>query len=238
LRVRGVAALLAREPDRAADSLRVVWEHTQREGVEDPGAHPVAPELVESLVELGELDEALAVSTRLHELAEQQAHPWGLVAAKRCGALIRLAAPAYDEQAAAELGEAAAGYAELGRRFEQARVLLSLGRVQRRLRKWKAARGSLEDAAAVFDEVGSAGWADAARSELARVGARRPRAQGELTEAERRVVELAIEGLSNKEIARTLVVAVPTVEAHLSRAYAKLGVRSRAQLAARLSGRS
>ena len=238
LRVRGVAALLAREPDRAADSLRVVWEHTQREGVEDPGAHPVAPELVEALVELGEMDEALAVSTRLHELAEQQAHPWGLGAAKRCGALIRLAAPAYDEQAAAELGEAAASYAELGRRFEQARVLLSLGRAQRRLRKWKAARASLEDAAAVFDEVGSAGWADAARSELARVGARRPRAQGDLTEAERRVVELAIEGLSNKEIARTLVVAVPTVEAHLSHAYAKLGVRSRAQLAARLSGRS
>jgi DNA-binding CsgD family transcriptional regulator len=51
-------------------------------------------------------------------------------------------------------------------------------------------------------------------------------------------VELAIEGLSNKEIARTLVVAVPTVEAHLSHAYAKLGVRSRGQLAARLSGRS
>ncbi|MGH3072377.1 MAG: response regulator transcription factor, partial [Gaiellaceae bacterium] len=54
---------------------------------------------------------------------------------------------------------------------------------------------------------------------------------------ERRVVELAIEGRSNKEIARALVVAVPTVEAHLSHAYAKLGVRSRAQLAGRLSPR-
>jgi DNA-binding NarL/FixJ family response regulator len=48
------------------------------------------------------------------------------------------------------------------------------------------------------------------------------------------VAELAAEGRSNKEIARVLHVTVSTVEAHLSRAYAKLGVRSRAQLASRL----
>ena len=81
----------------------------------------------------------------------------------------------------------------------------------------------------------SPGWADAARSELERVGGRRAPGTGELTRAERRVVELAVDGLSNKEIARSLVVAVPTVETHLSRAYAKLGVRSRTQLARRLS---
>ena len=75
------------------------------------------------------------------------------------------------------------------------------------------------------------------RSELARVGARRPAPTGELTQAERRVVELAADGLSNKEIAQTLFVTVHTVEVHLSRAYAKLGVRSRGQLAHRLSGR-
>jgi DNA-binding NarL/FixJ family response regulator len=40
--------------------------------------------------------------------------------------------------------------------------------------------------------------------------------------------------MSNKEIARELVVTVHTVEVHLSRAYAKLGVRSRAQLSSRL----
>jgi DNA-binding NarL/FixJ family response regulator len=51
------------------------------------------------------------------------------------------------------------------------------------------------------------------------------------------VVELAAEGRANKEIARALHVTVHTVEVHLSRAYAKLGVRSRAQLASRLSGR-
>ena len=89
---------------------------------------------------------------------------------------------------------------------------------------------SLEQAATVFDELGSSGWAEEARSELERVGARRPRPAGELTPAEQRVAELAADGLSNKEIARTLFVTVNTVEVHLSHAYAKLGVRSRAQL--------
>jgi DNA-binding NarL/FixJ family response regulator len=57
---------------------------------------------------------------------------------------------------------------------------------------------------------------------------------GELTPAERRVASLAAEGLANKEIAQTLVVTVNTVEYHLRNVYAKLGVRSRAQLASRL----
>ena len=67
------------------------------------------------------------------------------------------------------------------------------------------------------------------------MGARKPPPAGELTPAERRVAELAAEGLANKEIARALVVTVSTVEFHLSKTYAKLGVRSRAQLAGRLS---
>ena len=61
-------------------------------------------------------------------------------------------------------------------------------------------------------------------------------AEGELTASERQVAELAASGLSNKEIAGRLFVTVYTVEAHLSHAYAKLGVRSRAQLAAWLAG--
>jgi DNA-binding NarL/FixJ family response regulator len=69
------------------------------------------------------------------------------------------------------------------------------------------------------------------------VGARKPRADGILTPSEQRVVELASEGLSNKEIARRLVVSVRTVEAHLSHAHEKLGVGSRTQLAGRVSSR-
>jgi ATP/maltotriose-dependent transcriptional regulator MalT len=220
LRARGIAALFTHEPERAAESLRTVWEHTEREGVEDPGTFPFAPELVEALVDLGELDQAAAVTKRLRELAERQKHPWGLATAKRCAGL---------------LSEAAGDYEQLGLRFDSARTLLTLGRRERRRKKWAAARSALERAAAVFDEIGSTGWAEQTRSELARVGARKPRPSGELTPSEQRVVELAASGLSNKEIAQELVVTVNTVETHLSRAYSKLGIRSRSQLAGRLS---
>jgi DNA-binding CsgD family transcriptional regulator len=91
-----------------------------------------------------------------------------------------------------------------------------------------------EAAAAGFDALGSPGWAEQASSELTRVGARRPRPAGELTATEERVARLAADGRSNKEIAQALFVTVHTVEAHLSHAYAKLGVRSRGQLAGRL----
>ena len=234
LRAKGTAALLAHDPSRAVDALRLVWEHTHREGVDDPGTFPVAPELVEALAELGELDEAGAVTDRLRMLAEDQEHPWGLVSAKRCDALVRLASQTDEEAAAAALEEAAATYAALGLRFDRARTLLLLGRAQRRRKKWAAARSALEQAAAAFEEIGSPGWVEESRSELARVGARRAPPAGELSPAERRVAELAAEGLANKEIARALFVSVKTVEGHLSHAYAKLGVRSRAQLARRL----
>ena len=98
-----------------------------------------------------------------------------------------------------------------------------------------AARASLECSADGFERLGCDGWAQRARAEAGRISARRPAASGELTPAERRVVELAAGGLANKEIARALYVTVNTVEVHLARAYAKLGVRSRAQLAKRLS---
>jgi len=51
-----------------------------------------------------------------------------------------------------------------------------------------------------------------------------------------RAAELAAGGLSNKEVAAQLYLSVATVEAHLSRVYAKLGLRSRAQLARHLGG--
>lgn len=234
LRALGIAQLLAHEPAAAAEPLRRVWQHTQRSGVDEPGVFPVAPELVESLVALGELEEARAVAARLGELGEQQAHPWAVTTARRCVAVIRLAEAGYDEAAAGLLARAAAAYDELGLRFDATRSMLSLGRAQRRFKKWGAARQSLERAAASFQEMGSDGWAEQARSELMRVGARRPRPRGELTMTERRTAELAAGGLSNKEIARELFVTVHTVEVHLSRAYAKLGVHSRGQLPARL----
>ncbi len=238
-RAIGIAQLLRQEPAAAAESLRAVWQYTQRQGVDEPGVFPVAPDLVEALVTLGELDEAQATTDRLRELSDAQAHPWGLVSTRRCDALLQLArAGGYDEAAAARLADAAAAYGELGLRLDRARTLLGLGRGQRRARKWGVAHASLEESASAFDELGARGWAEAARSELARVGARRPRGRGELTEAEQRVAALAAEGLSNKEIANRLFVTVRTVEEHLKHVYAKLGIRSRTQLARRLSQRA
>jgi DNA-binding NarL/FixJ family response regulator len=231
LRARGTAALLAHEPERAVESLRSVWEHTQREGVDEPGTFPVAPDLVEALVELGDLDEARAVTARLAELARRQDHPWALASAKRCDALVRLGSDEDGDRPFAALDETATAYGALGLGFDRARTLLLLGRAHRRRKKWAAARRALEQAAADFEDRGSPGWAEEARFELARVGARRPAAVGELTPTEQRVVDLAIEGLSNKEIAQALVVTVNTVETHLVHAYAKLGVHSRSQLA-------
>ena len=228
-RALGIAALLAHDPGAAAGHLRAVWDHTLREGVDEPGAFPVAPELAGALAELGELAEAQAVADRLRGLAEEQEHPWGLAAARRCAAALRLP----DE--AAELARAADDYERLGLRGDAAHTLLALGRGLRRHRKWGGARDALERATAAFDALDSPGWAEEARSELARVGARRPTPSGELTAAERRVVELAADGSSNKEIALALFITVRTVEAHLSHAYAKLGIRSRVQLARRLS---
>jgi DNA-binding CsgD family transcriptional regulator len=169
----------------------------------------------------------------LRRLAHQQEHPWGLVTAACCTAIQELAS-GYDADAAGRLAEAAEGYGGLGLRFEHARCLLALGRSQRRFKQRRAARETLELAIAAFGALGSKGWTDRALPELERVGGRR-RAGGELTPSERRVVELAAQGLSNKEIAEALYVTGNTVEVHLARAYAKLGVRSRGQLAQRLA---
>jgi DNA-binding CsgD family transcriptional regulator len=230
----GLAHLIAHRPERAAESLRAVWEHCEREGVAEPGLFPVAPDLVEALVELGALEEARRVTGRLRVLAEEQQHPWGLATAGACEGSIELAC-AYGESPVQALEHAAAEYGRLGLRFDAARSLLALGRAQRRHRKWGAARRTLEAAEASFDELGSPGWVAEARAELSRVGARRPQSSGQLTPAERRVAELAADGLANKEIAQALFLSVKTVEGHLSHVYAKLGVRSRAQLARSLS---
>ena len=238
LRARGTAALLAQDPDQARHSLGAVWDHCCREGVDEPGAFPVAGELVEALGALGETENARAVLLRLRELSEQQHHPWGLATARRSEAVLQLATGPYDERAALALAGAAEDYAGLGLRFDCARSLLSLGRAQRRFKKWGPARERLQEAIAVFEDLGLSGWAQRVRSELDRVGARRPRASGELTATEREIVELAASGRTNKEIAQALSIAVHTVEVHLSRAYAKLGVRSRSQLAGRLNVRS
>ena len=193
----------------------------------------MAGDLVEALVESGRADEGNEVIERLGRLASAQRHPWGLATLERSIAVLRLA-DGYDDGTAAQLAQASADYGALGCGFERARVLLYLGRVQRRAKKRAAARASLEEARSAFERLGCSGWANAASAELERISGRRRAATGELTPSEQKVAELVASGLSNKEVAGQMFVTVRTVEAHLSRAYAKLGVRSRTQLARHL----
>jgi tetratricopeptide (TPR) repeat protein len=200
-RALGLAAILDQDPSQAVEQLGLVWAHTVREQVNEPGLFPVATDLVEALVSSGDIDAARAVTERLRRLATEQEHPWGLASATRCAACVDLA-ERYGDDAAAALEAAAADYGSLGLHFDQGRTLLLLGSLQRRFKKRSGARRSLGDAAAVFDRCGNAGWAKRARAELARVSGRRSAADGELTPSERQVVDLAVRGMSNKEIGR------------------------------------
>ena len=90
-----------------------------------------------------------------------------------------------------------------------------------------------ERAEAIFGELGARLWLERTRRELARTGLTRS-PDRELTPTELRVAELAAAGAQNKQIAGALFISVKTVEANLSRVYAKLGIRSRVELAYRL----
>jgi len=152
----------------------------------------------------------------------------------RCRALV-LASRGDSTAAIAAAERAAEIFDSLPLPLERARTLLVLGEVRRRSKQKRPAREALEQALDMFEALGARLWADRARAELARVGGRT--AAGDvLTETERRVAELVAEGRSNKDVAAALFVTVKAVEANLSRIYAKLGIRSRTELAHLLSG--
>jgi DNA-binding CsgD family transcriptional regulator len=91
---------------------------------------------------------------------------------------------------------------------------------------------AIETALEAFEAIDASGWAARARAELGRIGGR-IREEG-LTAAERRVAALVAEGRTNREVASALFLGERTVASHLTHIYAKLGVRSRAELAQRL----
>jgi DNA-binding CsgD family transcriptional regulator len=149
----------------------------------------------------------------------------------RCRGL--LAAAQGEVVTAIELLELAADRHEAsGDPFNRARALLALGVARLRARQKRDARVAFEAALAGFESLGAAGWAEATRSEIARVGGRE-RIEG-LSPSERRVAELAAEGQTNREIAATLFLGERTVASHLTHVYAKLGIRSRTELARHL----
>jgi len=234
-RALAMADLQSGDPEGAASRLRAVFDHVVAGEVREPGMFPVAPELVEALVLLDRLDEARSVLSWLDEVAAEQAHPWGLAMGERGRVLVGLAdgslAPA---GAASAIDAVAAELTALGLTHDAARAHLAVGSALRRQRQWGFARAHLARAGELFEALGAAGWAQTTRSELDRVGGRRPTATGALSAAELETARLASEGVPNKAIARQLKVSVSTVEANLTKVYAKLGVGSRAQLAVRL----
>lgn len=190
---------------------------------------------IEALVGLGRLDEAAELVEELEERGRRLDRPWALATAGRGRALLCNARG--DLQGAlAAADEAVHTHARLAEPFELARTLLALGIVQRRLRRNRAARETLRSAFGRFEALGAPLWADRARAELARVGGH-VGSPGTLTPAEGRIAALVAQGRSNKEVASELYISVHTVEAALTRAYSKLGVRSRTQLARELASR-
>jgi DNA-binding NarL/FixJ family response regulator len=192
---------------------------------------PMLPLAVEALVGLGRLDEAEALLVPYERLAEQHARAMCIADALHCRALLSAASGALE--AAEEMAEASQrGFEALGMPFDAARAALVLADVHRRGRHKAAAREAASDALASFERLGAARWADRAREELARAEGRRAPGS-ELTETEQRVVDLVVGGRTNREIAGALFMSVHTVEAHLTRIYRAVGVRSRTELARR-----
>lgn len=232
-RSAGVAALVAGNTAEAAGHLLQVWEHLRTAGILEPGAFPVAPDLVEALAAEGRTEEAETVLAELEKAAGAFDHPWARVTSARARAHLLLAR---DDAEGAEgaLQRALVLHEKLDLPRDEARARLALGTLHRRARRRRDARTELEAARDAFERLGASAFAARAADELARVAGRRSAAG--LTPTEQRVAALVAESLTNRQIAERLVVSVATIEAHLTRIYAKLGVRGRTELAVKVSG--
>lgn len=117
--------------------------------------------------------------------------------------------------------------------FEHARILLAHGMWLRRQRRYRQAQAALTVAADAFDLLGAQPWAARTAAELRAAGSTPHRgytAEVTLSSQERRIAEMAADGLSNKEIAEQLYLSPRTVGAHLYRVFPKLGVTRRSGL--------
>jgi DNA-binding CsgD family transcriptional regulator len=197
-------------------------------GVREVGVLGVMGDGLEALAASGLRDELAAVVAELEAASAGGRRPWAAADAARGRAFLL-----EGEAAEIEMAEAATAYTRLGMPFEAARCQLWLGTWLRYRRQQRRARDTLGHAQETFERLGAVPWQARAASELARVGGRPPAPMG-LTDAEREVVDLVAEGLTNSDIAARLHLSVRTVEAHLSHAFAKLGVHSRTALVAKL----
>jgi DNA-binding CsgD family transcriptional regulator len=230
--VLGLVHLSRGRPDLALGVLTPASRELRAMGTGELSISGVVQNEIEALVATGELDTAAAVAREVEAIGLRGGRLWHLAVAARGRALVASALSDY-EGAATAVEEALRAHEDLPQPFERARTLLAGGLVERRAKHWAAARAQLAAALEAFDALGAAAWAERTADELGRLPGRRPNTR-ELTATELQVAELVADGLSNKEIAARMFVSVRTVEANLTRAYAKLGVQSRVELARRL----
>jgi DNA-binding CsgD family transcriptional regulator len=141
-----------------------------------------------------------------------------------------------DEEDAGDLYLAALGSDLQSWPWLRGRLQLAFGRWLRRRRQVAEARESLRSAHATLSGIGATVWADQAETELRAAGeqtARRSAPAWEtLTAQELQIVRMAGDGFSNKQIGQRLYLSPRTVGGHLYRAFPKLGITSRSQIAA------
>jgi DNA-binding CsgD family transcriptional regulator len=237
LTIRGFLDVSLADPVAAMTSFDSLMGEVPAAGFNDPSLpFRYQGDAAEALIELGRLDEARALVDWLDERGRTLDRPGALATAARCNALIQAARG--DTPGAMEtIGLAEVEQRRVGEPFELGRTLLAKGTIARRGRQRRIARESIEGAIGIFQDLGASLWVTRAQTEGSRIGGRAP-AGDALTTAERQIAALIAEGLTNREAAARLFVTVHTVEAALVRIYAKLGVRSRSELAGRLISRA
>jgi DNA-binding CsgD family transcriptional regulator len=224
----GLAALASRDARAVDEALGPLAQMLTNMGSIDPVLAVFLPEEIEALAELGQINDAEQLTAWLDDRAETFDRPWARAVVRRCRGLVEAARGDLDA-ALRSLEDALGRYGSLDMPIERARTLVAVGRVQRRRKQKRLARIALDEALLVFESVGATAWSTQVRDELARVNTRR--APATLTATEERVARLAAEGFTNRQIAERVFVSPKTVEANLARAYRKLGISSRAQLA-------
>ena len=223
----GLAQLAAGDVAAADLHLRRAVEGFERVDFREPAIWRVDGDAIEAALACGELERAERLVARVEKQAERTGIPWSRVVAARGRGLL-LAATGELEQAATTLERALAEHDACPMPYERARTLLVQGQVLRRLKRKREARIVLDEAAAVFSELGADAWVARATAERQRVASRQSR-EG-LTPSELRMARLAADGRTNPEIAAQVFVSRKTVEATLARVYRKLSISSRGQL--------
>ncbi len=234
LAIRGFAEFTAGDYEAADQALTRMRASYESMGVTEPLLDWSEPLEIESLLALGDLGRAKGALARLEERGRRFPRLWIRVALPRARALVLAAQGDLQEALAALERLERASASRLP--FELGWDLLVQGTLLRRTKQRRAAFAVLSEALEIFEALGAPAWVERTRAELARVSPRR-RAPDELTPTELRVAELAAAGLTNREVAKAAFVSTKTVEANLARVYRKLGIRSRAELGARIGAR-